>query len=96
MRYKKKLHHFAVDRLSWVDEHFAMVAEQIDISQLDISQRLQLMERLWCSMSGELEKQGPPAWHDEELASRSGEWVMRESVSEDWQRAREELKRLHA
>ena len=72
---------------------FFMVAEQIDISQLDISQRLLLIERLWCSMSGELEKQGPPAWRDEELVSRGGEWVARESVSEDWQRVREELKR---
>jgi hypothetical protein len=79
-----------------VDEHFSMVAEQIDISQLDISQRLLLMERLWCSMSGVLENQGPPAWHDEELVSRSGEWVMRKSVSEDWHSVREELKRLHA
>jgi hypothetical protein len=70
-----------------------MVAEQIVISQLNISQRLQLMERLWCSMSGELKMQGPPAWHDEELASRSGEWVVRESVSEDWHSVLEELKR---
>jgi hypothetical protein len=76
-----------------VDEFFYMVAEQIDISQLNISQRLLLMERLWCSMSGELEKQGPPAWHDEELASRSGEWVVRESVSKDWHSVREDLKR---
>jgi hypothetical protein len=51
------------------------------------------MERLWCSMSGELKMQGPPAWHDEELASRSGEWVVRESVSEDWHSVLEELKR---
>ena len=72
---------------------FFMVAEQIDISQLDISQRLLLIERLWCSMSGELEKQGPPAWHDEELVSRGGEWVARESVSEDWHNVLKELRR---
>jgi hypothetical protein len=76
-----------------VDEHFFLVAEQMEISELDISQRLRLMERLWCSMSGELEKQGSPAWDDEELASRSGEWVVRESVSEDWHSVREELRR---
>jgi hypothetical protein len=76
-----------------VDEHFFLVAEQMEISQLDISQRLRLMERLWCSMSGELEKQGPPAWHDEELVSRGGEWVARESVTEDWHSVREELRR---
>ena len=96
MRYVKKRRHFAIDQLGWVDEFSSMVAEQIDISQLDISQRLLLMERLWCSMSRELEQQGPPAWHNEELASRSGEWVMRESVSEDSHSVREELKRLHA
>ena len=47
-----------------------MVADQMDISQMNIAQRLRLMERLWCSMSGELEKQGPPASHDEELEKR--------------------------
>jgi hypothetical protein len=72
-----------------------MVAEQVDISKLNISQRLRLMERLWCSLSGELEKHGSPVWHDEELATRSIEWVNRESVSEDWHSVREELKRLH-
>jgi hypothetical protein len=73
-----------------------MVAEQIDISQLNVGQRLRLMERLWCSLSGDLEKQGPPAWHEAELAARSDEWANRESVAEDWQSVREELKRLHA
>jgi hypothetical protein len=73
-----------------------MVAEQIDISQLNAGQRLRLMERLWCSLSSDLEKQGPPAWHEAELAARSGEWENRESVAEDWNSVREELKRLHA
>ena len=70
-----------------------MVADQMDISQMNIAQRLRLMECLWCSMSGELEKQGPPAWHDEELASRSGEWMMWDSVSEDWHSVCGKLKR---
>jgi len=73
-----------------------MVAEQIDISQLNTGQRLELMERLWCSLSADLEKQGPPDWHKAELESRQSEWVVRESVSEDWQKVREDLKRLHA
>jgi hypothetical protein len=73
-----------------------MLAEQIDISQLNTGQRLRLMERLWCSLSGELEHQGPPAWHEAELAARRDEWENRESVAKDWQSVREELKRLHA
>lgn len=77
-------------------EPFCMVAEQIDISQLNVGQRLRLMERLWCSLNGELEKHAPPVWHDEELATRSSEWLDRESVSKDWHSVRDELKRLHA
>jgi len=70
-----------------------MTAESIDISGLSSGQRVALMERLWRSLSGDLERQGPPAWHDAELESRQGEWTDRESVAEEWSEVREELRR---
>jgi hypothetical protein len=74
-------------------EFRGMTADSIDISTLSAAQRVTLMERLWRSLAGDLERQGPPAWHDAELQSRQGEWADRESVWEDWSRVREELRR---
>jgi hypothetical protein len=70
-----------------------MTADSIDISGLSSGQRVALMERLWRSLAGDLDRQGPPAWHDAELAYREGEWVERESVGEEWSVVREELRR---
>jgi len=70
-----------------------MTADSIDISGLSRGQRVALMERLWRSLASDLDSQGPPGWHDEELKSRRGEWTERGSVSEEWSVAREELRR---
>lgn len=70
-----------------------MTADSFDISSLDTGQRVALMERLWRSLAGDLEIQGPPEWHQAEIESRDGEWVERESVSEEWSSVREELRR---
>lgn len=70
-----------------------MTADSIDISSLDTGQRVALMERLWRSLAGDLESQGPPGWHDIEIQVRQSEWVDRESVSEEWSSVREELRR---
>jgi hypothetical protein len=71
----------------------SMTADSIDISGLSSGQRIALMERLWRSLSGDLEGQGPPAWHDAELESRKGEWTERGSAGEEWSVVREELRR---
>ncbi|MCL4179042.1 MAG: addiction module protein [Verrucomicrobia bacterium] len=70
-----------------------MTADSIDISNLSSGGRVVLMKRLWRSLSGELETQGPPAWHDAELESRKGEWANRGSLSQEWPVVREELRR---
>ncbi len=70
-----------------------MTAEGIDISALSSGQRVALMERLWRSLSADLESQDPPAWHDAELKSRQYEWAERGRVAEDWSVVREELRR---
>jgi hypothetical protein len=69
-----------------------MTADSIDISALSSGQRVALMERLWRSLSADLESQGPPAWHDAELESRQGEWAERGRVAEDWHVVREGLR----
>jgi len=69
-----------------------MSANTIDISGLSSGERVALMERLWRSLAGDLDIQGPPAWHDVELESRQAEWVERSSVAEDWSRVRDELR----
>jgi hypothetical protein len=51
------------------------------------------MERLWRSLSADVESEGPPSWHDAELKSRQREWAERERVGEDWPVVREELRR---
>ena len=69
-----------------------MKAESIDISGLDVAQRIALKERLWDSLATDLNRTGPPEWHDAELESREKEWHAREEVAEDWARVREELR----
>lgn len=70
-----------------------MTVESLDISNLSSGQRIALMERLWRSLSDDLEAAGPPAWHDAELESRQDEWAKRGSVGETWSVVREELRR---
>ena len=68
-----------------------MAVDTINISSLTAGERVELMERLRRSLAADLEKEGPPAWHDDQLASRKGEWEQRETVAEDWPRVRERL-----
>jgi hypothetical protein len=70
-----------------------MTAANVDISGLNAAERLALIERLWRSLTDELEKIRPPDWHEEELQSRGEEWKERASHAEDWAIVREELKR---
>ena len=82
-----------IDHLTVSMEADHMTADSIDISNLSRGERVALMERLWRSLSVELETQGPPAWHDAELESRKGEWANRGSLSQEWSAVREELGR---
>lgn len=70
-----------------------MSKETIDISTLDVGQRVELMEKLWCSLAGDLEGLGPPSWHEAVLESRKAEWMNRATEAEDWSKVREELGR---
>ena len=66
-----------------------VVFETQSLSKL---QKIALMERLWDELSadGSLE---PPLWHREVIESRSEEWDERESLGQDWEAAKEELRR---
>jgi len=69
-----------------------MNAQSIDISALDVAQRIALMERLWQSLATDLDLAEPPAWHDAELEARAKEWLVRDEIAEDWAKVREELR----
>lgn len=66
---------------------------QIDIANLNGNERVALMERLWRSMSSELDRRGPPEWHAREIDGRQAEWDARMTVAEDWSAARDDLRR---
>jgi hypothetical protein len=59
----------------------------IPLEELTKADKIALMEKLW----GDLSDDGPPAWHEEVLSSRSQEWELRHEVSRDWDEVRAKL-----
>jgi hypothetical protein len=59
----------------------------IPLEEFTKADKIALMEKLW----GDLSEDGPPAWHEEVLASRAGEWEFRHEVGEDWDLVRANL-----
>jgi|GEM_PF-3273292 hypothetical protein len=68
-----------------------MNAIDIDVSRLNRSEKIALMERLWAELpTDELQ---PPERHKDILAARSGEWENRNEVSMDWADAKAAMRR---
>lgn len=68
-----------------------MNAIDIDVSRLNRSEKIALMERLWAELpTDELQ---PPEWHKDILAARSAEWENRNEVSMDWADAKAAMRR---
>ena len=62
-----------------------------DISKLSSTEKIALMERLWDGLSTDpLE---PPDWHRAVLGERESEWVNRHAVAQDWDAAKDDLRR---
>jgi hypothetical protein len=70
-----------------------MVPETLNISQLSVSEKLALMERLWESLSVSEDLSEPPEWHVAVLQEREEEWKERREVSQDWAAAKEEIRK---
>lgn len=67
--------------------------ESLDLARLSVAERVALMEQLWDTLSSPDEGPEPPAWHDRVLQDRQAEWAERQTVSEDWEAAKAELRR---
>ncbi len=70
-----------------------MGTESLDVQKMSGEEKIALMERLWDSMTDSEYFTEPPEWHEAALREREGEWKDRESVSQDWPEAREEIRR---
>jgi len=49
------------------------------------------MEKLWAELAANATLE-PPTWHEAVLATREEEWQLRETVSEDWESAKQSMK----
>jgi hypothetical protein len=63
----------------------------IDTSALTSTQKIALMETLWSELSDEAST--PPRWHHDVLESRQKEWEQREKLAQDWNVAKNELRK---
>ncbi len=68
-----------------------MLGLDLDVSKLTSVEKIALMERLWDGLSTEALE--PPAWHGTVLEDRESEWANRQTVSQDWETAKEDLRR---
>ena len=67
------------------------MAQPIELKEMTIEEKLQMMEALWDDLSrnaGDIES---PAWHGDVLESREGALESGDQVFEDWQQARSKI-----
>lgn len=64
----------------------------MNISELSPSEKIGLMERLWESLSVPEDLGDPPEWHETVLMGRKSEWQERDTVSQDWEQAKAEIR----
>ena len=69
-----------------------MAAESLNISELSPSEKIGLMERLWESLSEPDDLGDPPGWHETVLRGRESEWQERDTVSQEWEQAKAEIR----
>ncbi len=70
-----------------------MAPETLNVCQLSVSEKIALMERLWESLSVSDGLVEPPEWHETVLREREAEWKERHEVSQDWEVAKEEIRK---
>lgn len=66
----------------------------ITIEDLSLSEKIELMEKLWDDLSSSADYE-PPEWHGEELAKRKKEVAEGTIAYTDWNTAKEEIRKGH-
>jgi hypothetical protein len=69
----------------------AMIGLDLDVSKRTSTEKIALMERLWDGLSTDAVE--PPDWHRAVLEERESEWTNRHTVSQDWETAKDDLRR---
>jgi hypothetical protein len=68
-----------------------MTAADVETQNLAQGEKIALMEKLWAELAANATLE-PPTWHEAVLATREEEWQLRETVSEDWESAKQSMK----
>jgi hypothetical protein len=71
----------------------AMAPEALNVRQLSATEKIALMERLWESLSDSDALSEPPEWHETILRERETEWKARDDVAQEWEVAKEEIRK---
>lgn len=72
-----------------------MNAEFAQIFQLDVSEKLQLVEDLWDDLAATPEQIPVLEWQQEELARRKAAYLQNPSAHTSWEEAKERIRSRH-
>lgn len=67
------------------------MAQPLELNEMTIEEKLQMMEALWDDLSRNADALEPPAWHGEVLEGREAALERGDEGFEDWQQARAEI-----
>jgi hypothetical protein len=67
------------------------MSQSLELNQMTVEEKLQMMEALWADLSRNAEDVVPPDWHGEVLESRQAALERGDERFEDWQQARAEI-----
>jgi hypothetical protein len=67
------------------------MSQSLELNQMTVEEKLQMMEALWADLSRNAEDVVPPGWHGEVLESRQAALERGDERFEDWQQARAEI-----
>jgi putative addiction module component (TIGR02574 family) len=70
-----------------------MASQSMNIAHMSVTEKIGLMERLWESLSASGGVTEPPEWHAVVLNEREAEWQNRQVASQDWEQAKEEIRK---
>lgn len=65
----------------------------LPLEQMTVEEKLQVMEAIWEDLSRNAQDLPPPAWHGEVLAQRQAALDAGEDGFEDWETAKEKIRR---
>lgn len=65
----------------------------LPLEQMTVEEKLQVMEAIWDDLSRNAQDLPAPAWHGEVLAQRQAALDAGEDYFEDWETAKEKIRR---